>query len=138
LDSLQSNSDCRVISTVRSTLYFFIYFCDINRYRPIIIKRSRFDRLQCSHLSMTALNPGPYRDHWRCCIKTHFSISPLHDGWKLCQNYRNNKNMSTIKPCGLTIGKCYLVRKSMKKNCKNISQPLFTSTTPMISTKRGN
>jgi hypothetical protein len=60
LDSLQSNSDCRMISAVRSALYLFIYFCIINRYRWITIKLSGFDRLQCSHLSLTALNPGPW------------------------------------------------------------------------------
>jgi hypothetical protein len=60
LDSLPSNSDRRVISAVWSALYIYIFFCVINRHRLTIIKRSEFDRLQCSHLSLTALNPGPF------------------------------------------------------------------------------
>jgi hypothetical protein len=38
---------------------FFIYFCIINCHCLITIKRFGFDHLQYSHLSPTALNPGP-------------------------------------------------------------------------------
>jgi hypothetical protein len=41
--------------------YIFLFiFWVINCYRPISIKRTIFDWLQCSHLSPTALNPYPY------------------------------------------------------------------------------
>jgi hypothetical protein len=49
---MQSNSDCRVISAVRSILYFLFIFWVINYYRLISIKQTKFNWLQCSHFSI--------------------------------------------------------------------------------------
>jgi hypothetical protein len=102
LNSLHSNSDYRVMQPSDLFYIFLFIFWIINYYRPISIKRTRFNWLQCSHFSPTALNPDPEWRH-QYILKWGRSIKLWFDYW-----LRKKKMGSTDLNCPF-LSTCYFI-----------------------------